>query len=200
MFTEIELLIPFIIVAYTMWVTPGPNNMMLAYSGARFGFKETLPHIIGVIVGSTILNVGAIFGLKPLLTVWPELLHVLKIVGSVWLVLIGWKMTNAQNKNNSTDKEHPMRFLSAAMFQFANPKAISATLASVTLVLVALQSNPRLLWAVVLLIPLLSFMACIPWVFAGQSIRRFLSTPRRWKMFAWTAGGLTASCALFLWI
>ena len=183
-----------------MWSTPGPNNMMLTNSGARFGFKATIPHLLGIVFGTCILNLSALTVLKPLLDQWPQLLLILKIVGSIWLIIIGWKMANARGVGSAEDKQKPMSFMAATLFQFANPKAISATLALVSVVLVSIESEPQLIWAVALLIPPLSLSAITPWVIAGQTIRRFLSTPLRWHIFTWSTGGLTASCAVLLWI
>jgi len=182
-----------------MWATPGPNNMMLTYSGARFGIRATVPHLAGIVAGTFILNLLAILGLKPLIDQWPQLMLVLKVVGSIWLVMIGWKMAHA-SAIHSESEEKPMRFFPALMFQFANPKAISATLALVSLVLIALEQDPALMVWVMLIIPVLSLLSILPWAIAGRSIRRFLSTPRRWKIFTRTTGGLTAACALFLWM
>jgi len=42
-----------------MWATPGPNNMMLTYSGARFGIRATVPHLAGIVAGTFILNIHA---------------------------------------------------------------------------------------------------------------------------------------------
>ena len=44
--------------------TPGPNNAMLAASGATFGFRRTLPHMLGVAVGfpAMLLIVGLALG------------------------------------------------------------------------------------------------------------------------------------------
>jgi threonine/homoserine/homoserine lactone efflux protein len=198
--TNLELLSPFILVAYTMWATPGPNNMMLVYSGATFGFKRTLPHLLGIIAGTCILNFVAVLGLKPQINQRPQLMLLLKITGSVWLVIIGWKMANASNSLADREQSKPMPFMSAALFQFANPKAITATLALVSLVLVAIEANASLLWIIVMIIPPLSFLSIIPWVLAGQAIRRFLSSELRWKIFTRGTGALTASCALFLWL
>ena len=174
--------------------------MMLAYSGARFGIKQTLPHILGIVFGTVIMNILAIIGLKPLIDQWPASLLILKIVGSLWLIKIGWKMAMTSKAAQAGEEEKPMRFIAAALFQFANPKAVSATLALVSLVLVALEKAPALIWPALLIMPPLSFISILPWVLAGRSIRRFLSTPFRWKIFSWSTGGLTAACALFLWI
>ncbi len=200
MLNQLELLTPSLIVAYTMWATPGPNNMMLTYSGARFGLKATLPHLLGIVFGTVILNVLAILGLKPLISQWPQLLLVLKIVGTIWLLKIGWRMAHAHAIRSDAKEEKPMAFFAAALFQFANPKAISATLALVSLVLVTIEQQPDLLWVVLVAIAPLSFISILPWAVAGRTIRKFLSTPLRWKLFAWTTGGLTAACAIFLWV
>jgi len=197
---NLELLAPYTLVAYTLWATPGPNNMMLVYSGARFGVLASAPHIAGIIAGTCLLNAAAITGLNPLIERWPVLLTLLKILGSSWLLLIGWKMARAQLQKTEGEVEKPMRFVSAALFQFANPKAITATLALVSLAIVALEQDSQLIWPLAALIPPLSLLSILPWVLAGRAIRRFLSTPLRWQLFRYTTGGLTASCALFLWI
>ena len=196
----IELLSPFMLVAYTMWATPGPNNMMLVYSGANFGFRRTVRHILGIIFGTCLLNSLAVLGLKPLIDQWPQLMLVLKISGSVWLVIIGWKMANASNTQSDREQAKPMRFIPAALFQFANPKAITATLALVSLILVAIETDASLIWLIIVIIPPLSLCSIMPWVLAGKAIRRFLSTDLRWKIFTRGTGLLTASCAVFLWI
>jgi threonine/homoserine/homoserine lactone efflux protein len=195
-----ETLMPFIAVAFTMWATPGPNNMMLAYSGARFGVVKTLPHILGILTGTVLLSTIGILALKPVIDSWPQSLLILKIVGSFWLVRIGWKMASATRSAAAQNEERPMSFSAALLFQFANPKAITATVALASLVLVPTKDNPCLLGTVLLIIPPLSLLSNGPWALLGQAIRRFLSTPLRWRIFTLATGTLTAGCTLFLWI
>jgi threonine/homoserine/homoserine lactone efflux protein len=195
-----ETLMPFIAVAFTMWATPGPNNMMLAYSGARFGVVKTLPHVFGILAGTVLLSTIGILTLKPVIDSWPQSLLILKIVGSFWLVRIGWKMAIATRSSGAQTEERPMSFFAALLFQFANPKAITATVALTSLVLVPTKNNSWLLGTVLLIIPPLCFLANGPWALVGQTIRRFLSTPLRWRIFTLTTGALTAMCTLFLWI
>ncbi|GAM77868.1 transporter [Vibrio ishigakensis] len=35
--------------------TPGPNNLMLMSSGANVGFKRTIPHMLGIMVGFSVM-------------------------------------------------------------------------------------------------------------------------------------------------
>jgi threonine/homoserine/homoserine lactone efflux protein len=197
---NIETLVPFITVAFAMWATPGPNNMMLAYSGARFGMVKTLPHVAGILVGTLLLSTIGLLVLKPLIDVWPQSLLIVKIVGSFWLVRIGWRMARAVRNASALSEERPMRFVAALLFQFANPKALTGTVALASLVLVPAQHDPLLLGIVLLIIPPLCLVANGSWALAGQSLRRFLSTALRWKIYTATTGALTAICAVFLWI
>lgn len=197
---DFATLMPFITVAFTMWATPGPNNMMLAYSGARFGVVKTLPHVFGILTGTVLLSVIGILALKPVIDSWPQSLLILKLVGSFWLLRIGWKMATAQRNSSAQSEERPTSFLAALLFQFANPKALTATVALASLVLIPTKNNPWLLGAVLLTIAPLCFLANAPWALVGLTIRRALSTPLRWKIFTWATGALTAGCTLFLWI
>ena len=196
---QLELLIPYVVAALTMWGTPGPNNMMLAYSGARFGLRPTLPHIAGVVVGNTILNVVGILGLKPIVERWPETLFVLQIAGSIWLCWVGFKMARSAGSARPGETEDPMSFSAAILFQFSNPKAIAAASTLASLVFVATKNNAWLWLPALFLIPPLGLIANGPWALAGMSVRGFLATPLRWRVFAITTGTLTAGCAIFLW-
>ncbi|MDQ0314909.1 threonine/homoserine/homoserine lactone efflux protein [Amorphus orientalis] len=187
-------------VAYTMWATPGPNNLMLAYSGARFGVRRTLPHILGVLTGTVLLNSAGIVVLAPIIERWPAALLMVKVVGTVWLLRIGVRMARSTIADGPRDEEQPMSFASAALFQFANPKAITAASALASLVLAAASEDRWLLPAALLLIPALCILANGPWAVAGHAIRRSLTVPWRWRLFTWGTGGLTAGCAIFLWI
>jgi len=196
----LEALMPFIIAAYVMWVTPGPNNMMLTYSGLRFGVIASMPHILGILAGTWLLNTAGIVVLQPVVAEWPAFLMVVKVIGTIWLVRIGWRMASASGIGESIGQDRPMGFVAALLFQFANPKAITAALALTSLILVAAEKQPYLLPVAILLIPIISFFANSPWAFAGQGLRRFVSSPSRWRVFAVVTGGLTTLCAVFLWM
>jgi len=46
-----DLLLALLGFAFVTSVTPGPNNLMLMASGANFGFRRTLPHMLGISLG-----------------------------------------------------------------------------------------------------------------------------------------------------
>lgn len=138
--------------------------------------------------------------LKPAIDNWPGSLLILKVAGPFWLVRIGWRMASSTLGSGAQNEERPMRFFAALLLQFANPKAITATVALVALVLIPTKTDSWLLGIVLLTIPPLCLLANSPWVVVGQAVRRFLSNPLRWRIFAIATGTLTALCTLFLWI
>jgi len=54
--------LPLMTYVATMSVTPGPNNIMLAASGVNFGFRRTLPHMLGISVGHGVQVVRGFVG------------------------------------------------------------------------------------------------------------------------------------------
>ena len=52
-------------------VTPGPNNLMLMASGANFGFRRTVPHMLGVGLGFVLMTFLVGIGLAGLFQTYP---------------------------------------------------------------------------------------------------------------------------------
>ncbi|MDJ0857531.1 MAG: LysE family translocator, partial [Dinoroseobacter sp.] len=46
-----ELLLGLIAFAFVSSITPGPNNLMLLASGANFGLRRSMPHMMGISLG-----------------------------------------------------------------------------------------------------------------------------------------------------
>lgn len=128
---DLPTLLSFSLFAFVAAFTPGPNNVMLAASGANFGFRASLPHILGVFTGFTILVVAAGFGLASLFAALPALYDILKIISILFLLYLAWKIANEGHAETRHD-DRPLRFWQAAMFQLVNPKGITVIISSVT--------------------------------------------------------------------
>ncbi|MGH6742716.1 MAG: LysE family translocator, partial [Bradyrhizobium sp.] len=80
-----QLLFAFVVFAIVMFFTPGPNNIMLLSSGLTFGFRPTVPHILGITFGFAFM-VGAVgVGLGTVFIAYPILQTVLKWGGVAYL-------------------------------------------------------------------------------------------------------------------
>ena len=112
-----SLLIAFVMFATVMFFTPGPNNIMLLSSGLTYGFRPTIPHIMGITVGFAFM-VGAVgLGLGTIFIAYPVLQTVLKYVGAAYLIYLAWQIGVAEPEAPAQDnKRGPMTFWGAAMF------------------------------------------------------------------------------------
>ncbi|WP_246262350.1 LysE family translocator [Aromatoleum evansii] len=83
--------LPLMTYVVTMSVTPGPNNLMLAASGVNFGFRRTLPHMLGVSIGHGV-QVVLIASLLAWIMAWLDALRVpLVIAGCAYLLWLAWR-------------------------------------------------------------------------------------------------------------
>src|SRR5215475_9132840 len=89
--------LPFITYTFVMSITPGPNNVMLTASGASFGFRRTVPHILGVCCGFVAQLLAVCAGLSALFARWPALQSALGWVGAAYLVYLGWRMLRLES-------------------------------------------------------------------------------------------------------
>ncbi len=103
-------------------VTPGPNNVLLWASGAEFGLRRTLRHVVGTAVGIGLMAVGVAGGLGVLLTTVPQLAFAMKVGGSVYLVYLAYQIAGASALRRGSIAR-PLGFVQAATFQAINPKA-----------------------------------------------------------------------------
>lgn len=162
--------------------TPGPNNVMLATSGANFGYRRTLPYLLGINAGVFSLTFVLSLGFAAAFNQYPQIHETLKIAGGLYLVYLSWKLAGA-GAVTQTDVQTPLSFLDGAVFQLANPKSWmkAATIATVFL-------PPTLSPALgALYVSGLGFVIGFPlisvWTLFGMGIRRFLQTPLRLRIF-----------------
>ena len=96
---------------------------MLATSGLNFGFRRTIPHLLGVSIGFTLMVFLVGVGLGSVFQQVPALYTVLKYAGAAYLLYLAWKIANAGEMKDGVSRARPMTFLQAAAFQWVNPKA-----------------------------------------------------------------------------
>ena len=115
-----DQLLPLILFGIATAFTPGPNNILSSYSGFNFGFKKTIPLMLGVILGwTTMLSVMA-SGLIIIFQKYIFLQSVIKILGTIFLIYLAYKISFSTT-NSSNTKENPVKFIEIFFFQFLNP-------------------------------------------------------------------------------
>lgn len=174
--------VPFATYSLVMSITPGPNNVMLTASGANFGFRRTLPHLLGVSLGVAVMLFAMCAGLGVVFTRWPSLQTVLSWVGAAYLVYMGWQLLRGGNESTNT-RARPITFTEAAIFQFLNPKAWVMTLTAAALFLPQELGVARGTLYVVGMMALINLPSVAVWALFGSSLRQFLAKPSRRAVF-----------------
>jgi len=119
---DFNLIFALITFYFVMYVTPGPNNAMILASGLKFGFLKTIPHMTGITIGHISQLVLVCFGLGKIFQMFPEIQQILKILCSLYLLYLGYKIIGSFSKIKK-NKSRPLKFYEAALFQIVNPKA-----------------------------------------------------------------------------
>ena len=181
----LELLAAISIYYVVMYVTPGPNNSILTASGIKFGFRQTIPNILGIPTGHGIQLALVCFGLGSLFIQFPYLLYVLKYIGATYLLYLSWKMFGSLNIKKVEEKSSPLTYYEAILFQSVNPKAWVICITAVSL----FYPEQENIFVGTLFMVVMSTIINIPsisiWAFGGSVIRKYLSNEKLKKVIEW---------------
>ncbi|MEP5728938.1 MAG: LysE family translocator [Sulfitobacter sp.] len=170
--------------AFVSSATPGPNNLMLMASGANYGFRRTLPHMVGISVGFLVMMVATGLGLVGIFDAFPISYVVLKVASVLYMLWLAWKIAHAAPIQAHQAEGRPMTFLQAAAFQWVNPKAWAMALTAVT-VYVA-DNGDWMLMIGAIFFAAVNLPSVTIWTVMGQQMARLLVKPARLRAFNWT--------------
>ena len=182
---------------FSMFVTPGPNNSMLTFSGLKFGFVRTLPHAIGIPLGH-IFQIGlTCFGLGKIFLIYPQIQFYMKILCFLYLLYLAWKMIGSFDM---VKKEigRPLRFYEASLFQFINPKAwsIAITVAS------GFFPTEENIFIGILFVTITAAVICFPsicvWALFGSSLKKYISNYKVKKYTEYSLALMVVSTGFFI--
>lgn len=191
-FMNNDLLIGLVGFALVSAFSPGPNNLMLLSSGMNFGWRKSIPHILGIAIGFPVMIFCVGLGIAQIFETYPVSLIVMKALSAVYLIYLAYKI--ASTRQVSVDSEikntRPLTFIQAAAFQWVNPKAWAMALTAISAYTIA---NNMLLSVVIVILVFLSvgMMSANTWTIIGLKLRIFLSNPKVFRAF-------NIGCALIL--
>lgn len=175
--------------AVTMYITPGPNNVMVASSAATYGIPATVPHMLGIVVGFALMLLLVMAGIGSLLDTWPLLVPLMRWAGAAWMFWLAWKLATASPPGEG-QRKRLMGFFGAVGFQWINPKAWMIAVGAAGLYLRGDEPISRQLLRLGLI-----FLACgmpclMVWALVGSGAGRLLRSPARLRAFNMTMAGL----------
>ncbi|MEM7644869.1 MAG: LysE family translocator [Pseudomonadota bacterium] len=162
--------------------TPGPNVILLTASGARFGFKPTIPHVLGVAFGVGVTSALTALGIGALLLAVPALKLTLQIIAVAWILWMAWKLLRSTGGATPGEKDRPFTFVEAVLFQWVNPKIWIIALAAASGYASSLPAHLEAL-RIGSAFSGINFFVCLFWTFAGTLLAYLLTTPTAWRIF-----------------
>jgi threonine/homoserine/homoserine lactone efflux protein len=173
-----------------MGFTPGPNNILVASSGVNFGFRATIPHILGITVGFPLMLLLVGLGFAKVFIALPLAHVVLKYASIAYLLYLAWRIATAAQIDAARGAAKPITFWQAAAFQWSNGKAWVAVVSAMTTYTVVNGTLPLqiCLIAALALVTTLAAVSC--WTLFGHFLRNYLHTEWRRRCFNYGMAGL----------
>ena len=187
-----ETLLAFSMFAFVTSITPGPNNLMLLASGVNFGFKASVPHMLGISAGFFIMVVAVGLGLAEVFSQFPWIYDFLKWMGAIYMLYLAWCIAASdplKDGTASTRVAKPIRFLGAAAFQWVNPKAWIMAVGAFSTYVPASSGLP-VIAAVATLFAVINLPCVGVWALFGSGLRHVLEVRRNLLIFNYSMAGL----------
>ena len=196
MFSE---LISLILFGIATSFSPGPNNIMTSYTVFNFGFKKAIPTMLGVITGWMTLIVLLQLGSVIIFQKFEILQNIIKVLGSIYLIIMAYKISFSSIKNNIVDPK-PITFFNTFFFQFVNPKSIIVGLAAISMFI---DVNSNYIRDSVILTVVFFFMAVgsqTAWCIMGKYMRKFATSNKFVNNFNYVMSFLLIVCVILFYV
>jgi len=196
---EADQLIALVVFALVGSFTPGPNNAIATLTGANFGMRAAVPHMLGVPFGFASMMLAAAGGVAAVLLTHPIAADAIRWVGTAYLLWLAWSLMRASESKplSSGPFALPLSFSQAAVFQYLNPKAWM--LAGATAGAFMAGDGPLLRGALAAAIfGVAAFASLVVWAALGAALRTWLAHGLRLRVFNVAMGASLAVTALWM--
>jgi len=195
MYSDLFLLIG---ISCSLGFTPGPNNAVASFSGFNFGIKKTVPLILGVGLGYTILVILVNFVLISTFIKYPIIQEVIRILGSFFLIYLAYKISFSRSSSEKKNT-NPVKFFDTFLFQFINPKGV---MAAITLISNFIKQEDYIKSSLVVIIvcSLTAFTSITTWTFIGKFLRKFATNNNFIKRFNYAMSLMLLVCIVGFYI
>ena len=190
-------LAPLVVFAASQLGTPGPANMALMATGARFGFRAALPFVAGVALGKQLIIWPIGFGLMELADAAPGVFTALKYISAAYIIWLAWKVANLR-LGQGRDTGTAPGFVAGLIVHPLNPKAWAMIVGGFT-AFVTPGTPAVTATATIAAVLLLCQIVMHPiWALAGDGIARTVAGTRAEPYLMWTLAALTVASVLFV--
>ncbi|MEQ8968224.1 MAG: LysE family translocator [Azospirillaceae bacterium] len=196
-----ELLASLIVFALVGTLTPGGATILIAASGARFGFRSSLPLLLGIVIGLASLVALAGAGIGTLLQSAPALQTAMRIAGSAYFLWLASKIARAGSPNlDRGDAAEPETVISGLVLLWLNPKGWTMALGASAAYSELAPSPATLALVMGGVFACAAGLALTFWCAGGLMLSRLLTTDRQWRILNITLALLLIASIAPMWL
>ena len=191
--------LPLILFGIATAFTPGPNNILSSYSGFNFGFKKTIPLMLGVILGWTTMLTVMASGLIIIFQKYIFLQSIIKILGTIFLIYLAYKIAFSST-NESENIKKPVLFFDTFLFQFINPKGVMVAMIAVSTFIDVQNNYLRDATIVIITYFFMAVFSVSSWCLLGKYLRKFATSKKFIKKFNYIMSFLLIVCVIMFYV
>ena len=191
--------LPLILFGIATAFTPGPNNILSSYSGFNFGFKKTIPLMLGVILGWTTMLTVMASGLIIIFQKYIFLQSIIKILGTIFLIYLAYKIAFSST-NGSENIKKPVLFFDTFLFQFINPKGVMVAMIAVSTFIDVQNNYLRDATIVIITYFFMAVFSVSSWCLLGKYLRKFATSKNFIKKFNYIMSFLLIVCVIMFYV
>ena len=196
----LEMIVPLTVFGLASAVTPGPNNVMLTASGSAFGFRRSIPHMLGITIGFPVMVFAVGLGLGQIFIQYSQVHLALKYIGAAYLLYLAWRIAQAGQPDGGNPDGRPVTFLEAAAFQWVNPKAWMMAVSSIPAFTTVGGNYYAELAMITFIWGVICIPACVTWCLFGVAIRQLIRTPETARIVNYGLAALVALSIVLLFV
>ena len=191
--------LPLILFGIATAFTPGPNNILSSYSGFNFGFKKTIPLMLGVILGWTTMLTVMASGLIIIFQKYVFLQSIIKTLGTIFLIYLAYKIAFSST-NESENIKKPVLFFDTFLFQFINPKGVMVAMIAVSTFIDVQNNYLRDATIVIITYFFMAVFSVSSWCLLGKYLRKFATSKNFIKKFNYIMSFLLIVCVIMFYV
>ncbi len=168
--------------ALVMFITPGPNNLMVTTAVANYGVPATVPHMLGIALGFPVMLLALGLLADAAFSLLPAVRGPMRIAGALFMLYLAWQIATASGRAGA-GSGRPLTLIEAALFQWLNPKAWVVALGALTTYATTGGALLRDTLTMAALFVPIAVVSLAVWALGGVAIGRLLHTPFRVRLF-----------------
>ncbi len=195
-----ELFYSFVLFAVVATATPGGATTLATASGIQFGFRRSVPLLLGIALGLASLAAAAASGLAAFLQTFPALELAVRLAGTAYLAWLAYKIGMAGAPGQNDERDQPISFGGGMLLLLLNPKGWATTLGAAASFAALASSPARLAALMAATFATAALVSLCLWCIGGAMLAKALRTERHWRSVNGVLGLLLVASILPMWL